>query len=46
MNISWNFLGQKIGVKNLLEKNKKNMDMKVLNQTTAILAELNNFKRK
>ena len=41
-----NVLGQKVGFKNLLKKNKKNMNMKEHYQTTAILAGLNKFNRK
>ena len=41
-----NFLGQKVGFKNLLEKSDENMNMKEENQTTAVLARLNKFNGK
>ena len=41
-----NFLGQKVGSKNLLEKSDENMNMKEENQTTAVLARLNKFNGK
>ena len=44
INTFQNFLGQKVGFKNLLEKNNENMNMKEQqSQTTAILAGLNKF---
>ena len=43
INTFQNFLGQKVGFKNLVEKNNENMNMKEQNQTTAILAGLNKF---
>ena len=46
INIFWNFLGQKVVFKNLLEKKKENINMKEQNQATEILAGLNNFNRK
>ena len=39
IDISRNFLGQKIGVKNILQKSKENKNMKEQNQTTAIVIE-------
>ena len=39
IDISRNFLGQKIGVKNLLQKSKENKNMKEQNQTTEIVIE-------
>ena len=41
-----NFLGQKVGSKNLLEKSDENMNMKEENQTTAVLARMNKFNGK
>ena len=41
-----NFLKQKVGSKNLLEKSDENMNMKEENQTTAVLARLNKFNGK
>ena len=35
-----------MGFKNLLEKNKENINMKEQTQTTAILVGLNKFNRK
>ena len=46
INTFQNFRGQKVGFKNLLEKNNGNMNMKEQNQTTAILAGLNKFNSK
>ena len=46
INTFQNFLGQKVGFKNLLEKNNENMNMKEQNQTTAILVGLNKFDKK
>ena len=46
INTFQNFRGQKVGFKNLLEKNKPPTNMKEQNQTTAILAGLNKFNSK
>ena len=43
INTFQNFVGQKVGFKNLLEKKNENMNIKEQNQTTAIPAGLNKF---